>query len=133
MALPADARVNRAVDRDAVPGELAVRVNKVPSAGARLGSGSRRGRRSVGRDGVGGPRLHRAQDAGGGEDRCSKNAELCNGSPPASPSTRMHWKMTVARHSRRHMQCWQKNSDPSGRHTTSDITWSNRVRPRPPL
>jgi hypothetical protein len=36
---------NRAVDRDALPGQLAVRGNKVPSVGARLGRRSRGGRR----------------------------------------------------------------------------------------
>jgi len=55
VALPAEPRVNRAVDRDAPPSQLAVCGNKVPTVGARLGRGSRR---SAGRDGVGGPRIH---------------------------------------------------------------------------
>src|SRR6266446_9494120 len=52
-----------------VPGELAVRFNKVPKAHARLGRGSCRGRRGLGRDGVRGPRLHIAPGASDRENR----------------------------------------------------------------
>jgi hypothetical protein len=84
MALPADPCVNRAVDRDAVPSQLTVRVDKVPNARARLGRGSRRGRRSLAWGGIGGPCLRPARGNSSCEDRCRKNAELVNGSPPAS-------------------------------------------------
>ena len=70
--------------KPAVPGQLAVRFDEVPKARARLG--------------VGGPRLHSAAGASGREDRCSKNAELRDGSPPASTWAIVTWKMTVARH-----------------------------------
>ena len=94
VSLVGEARVNRAVDRDAVPGQLAVRLDKVPNAGARLGRGGRRGRRSLGRrslgrrslgrDVVSGPRLRSAQRATGCEDHCCENAELRHASPHAS-------------------------------------------------
>src|SRR6202040_4116109 len=68
--------VDDAVDRDALPGQVAVRGNKVPKVGARLGLGSRR------RGAVGGPRLCAAHRAGGCEDRGSNNAEPSNASLP---------------------------------------------------
>ena len=68
MSLVGEPRVNHAVERDAVPGQLAVRFDKVPKARARLG--------------VGGPRLHSAAGASGREDRCSEYAELGDGRPP---------------------------------------------------
>ena len=68
MSLVSEPRVDRTVERDAVPGQLAVRCDKVSKAGARLGR-------------VGGPRLHSAAGASGREDRCSKNAEFRHGSP----------------------------------------------------
>ena len=67
MSLVGEARVDRTVERDAVPGQLAVRCDEVPKARARLGVGS--------------PRLHSAAGASGREDRCSKNAEFRHGSP----------------------------------------------------
>src|SRR5262245_13051977 len=77
-------------------GQLAVRFDKVPKAGARLGRG------------VGG--LHSAAGASGREDRCSKNAELRHGSPPAPTWTIVTWKMSVTRH----IPTLAKNFDPSG-------------------
>ena len=68
MSLVGEPRVNHAVERDAVPGQLAVRFNKVPKASARLGRG------------VGG--RHSAAGASGREDRCSEYAELGDGRPP---------------------------------------------------
>src|SRR5262249_1293326 len=84
VSLVGEACVDRTVERDAVPRQLAVRFDEVPKAGARLG--------------VGGPRLHSAARASGREDRCSNNAELCHGSPPASTWTILTWKMTITRH-----------------------------------
>src|SRR5262249_44696938 len=69
VSLVGEPRVNHAVERDAVPGQLAVRFDKVPKARARLG--------------VGGPRLHSAAGASGREDRYSEYAQLGHGSPPA--------------------------------------------------
>jgi len=68
VSLVGEPRVNHAVERDAVPGQLAVRFNKVPKASARLGRG------------VGG--RHSAAGASGREDRCSEYAELGDGRPP---------------------------------------------------
>jgi hypothetical protein len=39
VSLVGEARVDRAVERDAVPGQLAVRFDEVPKARARLGRG----------------------------------------------------------------------------------------------
>jgi hypothetical protein len=64
----------------AEPG-LAVRFDEVPGARARLGHGSRRGGRGLGRGAVGRPRFHRAAHCGSGKDRCSNDAELRHGSP----------------------------------------------------
>src|SRR5262249_2119738 len=69
VSLVGEPRVDHAVERDAVPGQLAVRFDEVPKAGARLG--------------VGGPRLHSAARASGREDRYSEYTELRHGSPPA--------------------------------------------------
>ena len=60
VSLVGEARVDHAVERDAVPGQLTIRFDKVPKACARLG--------------VGGPRLHSAAGASGREDRCSEYA-----------------------------------------------------------
>src|SRR5262249_29559176 len=111
VTLPAEPSVNRAVERDAVPGQLAVRFDKVPKAGARLGRG------------VGG--LHSAAGASGREDRCSKNAELRHGSPPAPTWTIVTWKMSVTRH----IPTLAKNFDPSGVRATVTYTVKS-VRPR---
>jgi hypothetical protein len=72
-------RVNCAVDRDAVPSQQAVRGNKAPSFGARLG---RRSRRRGLRHDVGGPRLHFAGGAATASITAAKTAELCNASLP---------------------------------------------------
>src|SRR5258705_1448975 len=82
MALPAEPRVNRAVDRDALPGQLAVRGNKAPTVGARFGRGSRSCRGSPGRDDVGGPSLHSAGGATGCDDHCSKKCRALHCEPP---------------------------------------------------
>ena len=105
VALPAEPRVNRAVDRDALPSQLAVRGNKAPTVGARLGRGSRRCRGSSGRDDVGGPRLHSAGGATGCDDHCSKKCRALHCEPPW---LNMHDCKQVqswsARKYRRHMQ-----------------------------
>jgi len=75
VSLVGEPCVNHAVERDAPPGQLAVRFDEIPSARTCLGPGS---------GAVGGPRFQRAADASGGKDRCSNNAELLRyGSPPA--------------------------------------------------
>jgi hypothetical protein len=84
VSLVSEPRVDRTVERDAVPGQLAVRFDEVPKARARLG--------------VGGPRLYSAAGASGREDRYSEYAELRHGSPPASTWTILTWKMTITRH-----------------------------------
>src|SRR5258705_6948819 len=112
MALPAEPRGNRAVDRDALPGQWAVRGNKAPTIGARLGRGSRRCRGSPGRDDVGGPRLHSPEGASAREDHCSKKAELLHASLPGSTNTILGGESLSARKNRQQLQRRQKNPIP---------------------
>src|SRR6266536_1236075 len=134
VTLPAEPRVNRAVDRDAVPGQLAVRLDEVPNAGARLGRGGRRGRRSLARGVVGGPRLHPTRGASRCENRCNKNAELRHGSPPALDMD--HRDLEKVSYKAQSMLCaaLAENFHPSGRRATvifrgmadAPTSWANQ-------
>ena len=59
VALPAGARVYCAEDRDALPGQLALRGNKIPSVSAQRGGRLHRCRLSLCRNDVGGPYIDR--------------------------------------------------------------------------
>jgi hypothetical protein len=64
VALPCYARVHHAVDRNAVPTQLAARGDKVPKAAARGRRGCRRRGRSLRRHDIAGRRINRARGAG---------------------------------------------------------------------
>src|SRR5262249_49855715 len=84
VSLVGEARVDRTVEHDAVPCQLAVRFDKVPKARARLG--------------VGGPRLPSPAGATGRGVGTSEFAGLVNATPPPPTWTIVTWKMSVARH-----------------------------------
>jgi hypothetical protein len=82
VALPADAGIDRAVDRDAVPGELTIGSNEVPEIRAQPGRGFRCGRLSLHRH-VGGPRIRRPGAADEREKDRRRTSDLWHEKAPA--------------------------------------------------